>query len=461
MQVEKGILWQQGTLLQPQHFQLLERSGAGLLAPYRKYLEPHFWGVGALVLQKSALGVRCFELREGEFLFPDGTFVSVPDNGRVAARSLDDGWLEGGEPLTVLLGLKKWRAAGENVTIRTEQDSIEGVSRRLVAGEQAAATPDLHAGGPPAEVTRLDYVLQIFWDSELDQLGAYDLIPLARLERNGSEVRLSDCFVPPCLTCASTPALAGLVREIRDQLAARTRQLEQFKCRRGVHNAEFGSRDMAYLLALRTLNRYLPQVFHYSEDGRRHPWHLYGILRQLVGELSAFSDQVSALGAAADTTTLPAYDHRDLWGCFSAAQQLILRLLDEITAGPEYIISLNQTGDRFSADLKPTIFTGHNRFYLAVSTEADPKLVLQDLEQAVKVSAPEQVELLVARALPGIALQYLQVPPQELPRRTGTLYAAINHHDAQWSEVVKQRALALHWHGAPADLELELMVVGR
>ena len=87
--------------------------------------------------------------------------------------------------------------------------------------------------------------------------------------------------------------------------------------------------------------------------------------------------------------------------------------------------------------------------------------MLRTVEEAVKLSSPGQLPQLLSRSLPGIGLQYLQIPPQELPRRADTLYLAVDHHDEQWTAVAKGNAVALHWTGAPADLGIELMTVGR
>ncbi len=462
MNAQRPLFWDQGILLQPQHFQLFDRSCQGLLAPYQKYLEPHFWGVGAMTIQKSALGTRTFNLQAGEFLFPDGSFVSLPDNGCIDTRAFDEAWVEGGKPFTVYLGLKKWRETGENVTVLPTLETVAAVSTRFVTTTGHEEVKDLHAGGPESQVKRLRFVLKIFWETEQDQLGEYELIPLAQLERFGAEIRLSEDFIPPSLSCSSAPALYTLIREIRDQITSRSYQLEEHKSKRGIQTAEFGSRDMVYFLALRSVNRYVPLLFHYTETEQVHPWHLYGILRQLIGELTAFSERVSVLGELPDgKKMLPAYDHGNLWGCFSAAQDMISHLLDEITAGPEYVIRLAYDGTFYAADLKPAIFEGRNRFYLAVKTEADPATVLQALEDIAKLSSREHLDMLVSRSLPGIGLQHLQIPPQELPRRSNTLYFAINHHDDQWTAVGKQYCLALYWNSAPADMEIELMVVGR
>jgi type VI secretion system protein ImpJ len=462
MNAQRPLYWNQGILLQPQHFQLLDRTCQGLLSPYQKYLEPHFWGVGALTLQKSALGTRTFNLEDGEFLFPDGTFVSLSENGCIDSRAFNEAWVEGGKPFTVFLGLKKWRESGENVTVLPTLETVSTVSTRFVTTTGHEDVRDLHAGGPETQVKRLRFALKLFWETEHDQLGDYELIPLAQLERFGAEIRLSEDFIPPCLSCSASPSLHKLIREIRDQVTARGYQLEEHKSKRGIQTAEFGSRDMVYFLALRSVNRYVPLLFHYTDAEQFHPWHVYGILRQLIGELTAFSERVSVLGELHDgKKVLPVYDHCNLWGCFSAAQDMISHLLDEITAGPEYVIRLAFDGTFHAAELKPAIFEGRNRFFLAVKTEEDPKIVLQALEDIAKLSSREHLNMLVSRALPGIGLQYLQIPPQELPRRANTVYFAINHHDDQWAAVAKHHCLALYWNSAPADMELELMVVGR
>jgi len=462
MNAQKPLFWNQGVLLQPQHFQLLDRNCQGLLSPYQKYQEPHFWGVGAMALQKSALGTRTFNLLEGEFLFPDGTFVTLPANGCIDARAFDEAWVEGGKPFTVFLGLKKWRETGENVTVLPALEKVSSAATRFVTTTGHDEIKDLHAGGPEGQVKTLRFALKIFWETELDQLGEYELIPLAQLERFGSEIRLSEDFIPPSLSCSASASLHKLIREIRDQVTARGYQLEEHKSKRGIQTAEFGSRDMVYFLALRSVNRYVPLLFHYTEAEQIHPWHVYGVLRQLIGELTSFSERVSVLGELTDgKKILPEYNHLNLWGCFSAAQEMISHLLDEITAGPEYVIRLTNDGTYYSAELKPAIFEGRNRFFLAVKTEEDPKTVLRSLEDIAKLSSREHLHMLVSRALPGIGLQYLQIPPQELPRRANTAYFAINHHDEQWTAVTKHHGLALHWNDAPADLEIELMVVGR
>ncbi len=460
--MQRALFWHQGLFLQPQHFQLKDQYDQALLTPYNKFLSPHFWGIGEMEIQRAALGNRSFEIVSGEFLFPDMTYVVLPGNALIQARSFDEAWVEGGKSFPVYLGLRKFIEGGENVTVLADINHIADVNTRFVTAADADEVLDCHQNGPPAQVKQMYYVLRLFWESEMAGAGEYELIPVGRLEKSGDEIVLSSRFIPPCISLAGSDALDKLIREIRDQIAARARQLESYKRDRGIHSADFGTRDMLFFLALRSLNRYVPVLTHLTETRRVHPWSVYGVLRQLAGELSVFSGQISVTGETADgTALLPAYDHRNLWSCFSGAQKLIARLLDEITAGPEYIIELLYDETYFSADLPPALFEGRNRYYLVLETEADSQAVVRDAEGIAKLGTRELLPILIARALPGIKLQHQPVPPQELPRRAHSLYFQIDHNSDHWSEVKQQYNLALYWDAAPQDLKIELMVVER
>ena len=460
--MEKPLFWHQGLFLQPQHFQLGDLYTQSLLEPIYRFVQPYFWGSANCEIQDASLGTGTFSLTKGEFLFPDRTFVRLPENAVIEARSFNEDWIEGGKPLTVFVGLKKWSSVGENVTVLSKMEKLADVTTRFATVADPEAIADLHEGGPEAQVKRLSHVLKIFWETEKDRLGDYVLLPVAQLERSGEDVVLRQKFVSPCLAISNSGFLLDLVKEIRDQLAARAYQLESYKQDRGIHTAEFGSRDMVYLLALRSLNRYVPLLVQASQSPQVHPWQVYGLLKQIIGELSTFSQGVNVMGEAEDGSSLaPPYDHEGLWQCFSSAQALIIRLLDEITAGPEYVMQLLFDGTYYAAELNPAIFEGRNRFYLLFETEEDPKTVVDAMQKIAKLGSRESLPILIARALPGVRLEHLPAPPQELPRRARSVYFQIDHNSDQWGQVQKANNIALYWDAAPEDLKVELMVVGR
>ncbi len=460
--MERPLFWHQGLFLQPQHLQLADLHVQSLLTPVYSYLCPYPWGVGKMEVQAAALDNRTFNLLKGSFIFPDMTFVAIPGNAIVEARSFDEAWVEGGQPFTVYIGIKKWNESGENVTVLPRLSDLAEVNTRFVTSVDPEETRDLHQNGPAAQVQRLYHVLKVFWETEKDQLGEYHLIPAAQLERMGERVALSEKFIPPALTIKSSEILLRLLTDIKDQIASRGRQLESYKRDRGIHTAEFGARDTVYVLALRSLNRYIPLLEHALASNHVHPWTVYGVLRQIIGELSAFSEQVDVMGQMADESrSVLDYDHRNLGECFAGASAMITQLLDEITAGPEYVIQLLYDGTYYAAELPPAIFEGRNRFYLVFETETDPQSVLKALGTISKLSSRESLPLLIAQALPGIKMEHLSDPPQELPRRARAIYCQVDHHGDQWAQVQQGQNIALYWDTAPEDLKVELMVVGR
>lgn len=462
MNIPKTIFWHQGLFLQPHHFQQNDLYVQSLQEPFRKFLSPFFWGIAALDISKGALENQSLDVVSGEFVFPDGSYAVFPGNAVVSGRSFASAWEEEDKPFTVYLGIRKLDEADRNASEVVSLSDISSVTSRYVSVAEPEQVADLYETGPPGEVKKLHYVLKIFWETEKDMAGDYLLLPLARLERDGEATRLSSHFVPPAMTIQSSDILMQIIKDIRDQLGSRSRRLDEYKAQRGIHTSDFGARDMVFMLALRSLNRYVPLLFHFTEPNCIHPWQVFGLLRQLIGELSSFSNRINVLGEQDDgERLLGIYDHDNLGKIFLAAQALISQLLDEITAGPDYVIQLIFDGTYFAAELSLEQFAEGNRYYLVVETEEDPEKVLDALQSIAKVGSRESLPLLIARALPGVGLEHLVLPPQELPRRSHCFYFQINHHSDQWANVVKGNNIGLYWDNAPEDFKSELMIVRR
>jgi type VI secretion system protein ImpJ len=460
VQVEKPPYWHQGLFLQPQHLQLADLHHRDSIKPFQSYFKPHFWGVISFEIQEAALGNKSFEMRSGEFIFPDGTHVKFPGNAVVAPRSFDDSWLEGEKPFTVYLGLRKWNTVSKNVTIVSDLNDVRDLNTRYVTAADPEIIQDLHAGGPPAQVKRLSYVMRIFWETEKDELDNYYLVPIAQLERNGEDILLSQRFIPPCLTVAASEWITHVIKDVRDQITSRCRQLEEYKSPKEVQTMEFDIGYVVFLLALRSLNRYVPLLAHMTEATHLHPWDVYAAMRQLIGELSTFSEGLNASGERPDgTRSLPSYDHVNLRPCFSAVQHLVAELLDGITVGPGHLIRLEYDGKYYSGNISENMLAPKNRFWLVLRTEASGKTVTDAVERIVKLSAKKSITTLVARAIPGVPLEYFAVPPPGLPRRANSYYYRIDHSSPHWMDVVSVGAVALYWDTAPEDLIAEILVL--
>ena len=458
--MEKPLLWHQGLFLQPQHLQLLQLYSQSQIEPLYRYMTSEMWGVGRLEIMEAALGTGSFQIAKGAFVFPDMSFVKFPENAVCETRKFDAGWVEGGKPLMVYIGIKRLDDAGRNVTNISSKDTVTGINTRYVSFLEPEEVPDMHLDGPSSEVRSIRYAMRVFWETEKDRLGDYEIIPVAQLERRGEEVVLSETFIPPSLTLSSSSQLEKVIREIRDQISAKGFQLEGFKRDRGIQTSDFGSRDMVYLLALMTLNRYIPLLYQMTDSAQVHPLTAFGLLRQLIGELSSFSEKYNWAGDIAEEI-FPKYQHGNLGQCFFRAQSVITSLLDDITAGPEYVYALVYDGTYYSADLPASVFEGKNRFYLVINSSTEAKTMINSIEAGAKISSRESLPILIVRALPGVTLTRLDRPPQELPRRAGAVYYQLDHNTDQWGNVFKGKNIALFWDSAPSDLKVELMVTGR
>ncbi len=459
MHNNKPVFWHQGLFLQPQHFQLSDQYQEARLAPYQTYMHPHFWGVCQIEMLASSLSHRTCEIESGEFLFPDGSFVSIPGNAIVNPRSFEDDWVDPEKPFTIYLAVHKVSQFEDNVTVVPNLDSQADITTRYITTSSPENVKDVYVEGSDAQVKFLRYALKVVFDNEKDDMNDYDLMPIAQVVRDGDSIIYNRHYLPPCVNISSIPELARIVKEVRDEITGRAMQLSAYKS--PVHaKKEFDANMLRYKMALQALSRFVPRLFHITESGVVHPWAVYGVLRELVSEISTFTDRVSLLGESADGLKLvPSYDHSDLGNCFNGASSMVSQLLNEITIGPQYLVEMKKDAIAFDADVPSEFFTEYVDFFLIVNTVDDFEESQKSLLTAAKLASRDVVETLVERSLPGVGMIYLPTAPPGLPRRPNSYYLRVDVHDDQWASVVRQENVALIWDEAPEDVKIELVVV--
>ncbi|MCP3941328.1 MAG: type VI secretion system baseplate subunit TssK [Desulfobacteraceae bacterium] len=461
--MEKPIFWYQGLFLQPQHLQLNDKYNHELLSPYYKYLNPYLYGVEDLSFLKNDLANNVIRIEQGNLWFQDKTYVEINKNAIIEPRVFDESNLEDGKPMTVYIGLKKFSDQGKNVSVHSSKENFDGfgnINSRFVTSVESDNINDLYDEGSPAQVKNMSFFLRIFFEYELEYLGNFNLIPVMTIEKSGESIVATDSYIPPALTINSSQKLKEYVNETYNQLIARSYELESYKTERGINQAEFGSRDMVFLLSLRSINRYIPMLDHLIKSNV-HPWEIYGVFRQLAGELSTFSENISVLGIDEnDQNLMPVYNHLSLGECFMKSFQLVALLLDEITAGPKYIVPLKLEGDYFTANLEKEYFPGKNRFYIAIKSLTEPGELIENIDISLKAGSDKILSVIIQKSLPGIEITHMKNPPQELPRRAYTTYYQLNSSSEMWDKVKQHNNLSIYWKTAPQDVKLELMVIG-
>jgi type VI secretion system protein ImpJ len=460
----RPIFWGQGMFLQPQHFQQQDSYHEARLRGYLHWLYPFCWGVKSLVINEPALRNFMFEIEHCELVTWDGTIVrfqgeTLPSNARIVPRAFEPALDPGGRPLGVFLGLKRRQWEEDNVYLRREPGRNEAADvKQRRYSLQELETPDLLAeNGQNSSLQYLMHEVRLLCDQDAAVHSEdYELVKIAEVLRagEGQGAVLSMRYIPPSLSVHTSPVLAGMLKEIRDLLTAKGREFTEYKRQHRIQTMEMGARETAYLLIMQMLNRYIPLFHHHLEVQETYPSVLYALLRQLVGELSTFSETISVLGGP-----LPAYRHAQLWECFDAAIQVTKELLNELTKGPEYVIPLVFDGEYFAANLERRFFEGNNHYYLAIKVDIPPRDLERLLTETGKVCSREEMEALRQRALPGLMARYLENPPEELPRRAHSSYFELDHHGNLWRRIEQRQNIAVFCQLPPEKTEMQLMVI--
>jgi type VI secretion system protein ImpJ len=460
MKPEKPLFWHQGLFLQPQHFQQFELYCSSLTAPLHMYTNHWFWGVIKLHLDDEQLKNGVVVIDKGEFVFPDRTWVAAPENAVVLSRILDRKKFEPHKPFMLFAAVQQLSRTKANVTGEQNPEILAQAGVRYVADKSGNDVVDLHEYADPGTVAKLNHIVKIFVESEIEHLGDYSTVPIAQLEYDGERfVQYSD-FAPPALTLASSPVLLRIARSIADQLLAASRKLEQYKIPRDSlmqSNAEY----YIYMLGLLILNRYVPLLYHFLSSPSCHPFDYFGTLRQIIGELSSFTDRHGCLADLPDgTRLLNNYDHNDSQRCYNQAAEIIATLLRSLMTGPENTIPFTHDADGgYSAVLPLSIFEHSSQFYLQVCTSVKLERILTSVNDSIKIGSSQTITDLVSRSLPGLKVEYVKNPPPGIPRRSDTHCFRVDHLHEQWNEIQKNRSMCIYWDHASSDTSFELIVI--
>lgn len=465
MKVLRPVFWHEGLFLQPHHLQLQDLFHQELWTTGLRCVLPFPKGFLELEIRKEALVDLKFEIVRLELVFSDGTWVKIPGNAELEGRSLHGLWNEKAEPLEVYLGIKQLTEDRPNVSASCSESSMNGVltingSTRFKVIDIPERVQDIYAHQKESHVSFLQYELRLFVGPEVSEAGDYTLIKVAEVELDGDEARLSEDFIPPLLWAGASERLWSLIQEIRDRITGRGQGLMEYKATRLGRASQPGRQDLVLILALQCLNRHIPVWHHLTDTPRTHPYIIYGLLRQLVGELATFVPDAGALGQVGDQHELPPYQHNGLRECFEAGIQRLTIFLDNLAAGPEYIIDLLFDGTYYSGDLQSLHFEGRKRYYLVLESSVGAGELNNLLSTTAKIGTREYLPFLIARALPGLRFHALAETPPALPSRTGVTYFELETSDQEsWRHILGDQNLALYFEKPIQDLKAQLMLV--
>jgi type VI secretion system protein ImpJ len=450
--MSNAIYWHQGLFLQPQHFQYFEQQQNQQQQQMWKSLTGYFWGSLSCLFDENQLSNNVVSLKKGEFVLKDGTWLSyfsstaghVVDNCSITDLVVDAEQFSEQKYVEIYLVLPSIQAHHTNMG-ESLRFAKEGVNKSI---------SDNFHGGDPVDVPTVQYQarLSVQDDIKPDE----QKLVIARLELTPEGLILDRNFVATCLKIQGSESLTLLCEAILKELLERCRQFEDYKG--GQASGEFSNKIFRFRLALQTLSRYTAQLDHLMVSHSARPEDLYICLKQLVAELSIFSQKSDILGSQGSDNRALSYDHNQLNQVFSTVQLRIRDLLNELSVAPENLVRLEkQSSGLYQGNLRQQLLNDKMPLFVIVRSQTPGHIWQDDVLQFAKLGPSKLVPTLVERALPGLQLMLEQSRPEGLPHRPNSWYFRLMEEPEFMLALKNGDDLALDWGNAPDDVIIEVV----
>jgi type VI secretion system protein ImpJ len=463
------VVWSEGMYLGPHHFQAQSRyfEDSIRFATTSMWFEP--WGIIAAQLDAEALKNGTVSLLHARGLFPDGLVFHMPESDALPeARGIGDHFPPVRDGVTVMLAVPPRRAEEANTHVEGEA-SHENTGERNGVVENGAVKNEtlryraeamlLHdettgRDEKPVDIGRKN--IDILFDTEVP--GDLVTVPIARITRDGSGHYVFDeAFIPPAIEISASERLMAMLGRLIEILEEKSSRF----ARSGATGpggqprswAEFSTREIANFWLLHTVNSALAPLRHQYLTKRGHPEQLYAEMLRLGGALCTFAFE-------SHPRDLPLYDHRNLEKSFGDLDHHIRTHLETIVPTQYLEIPLVKRADFFyegvAADQRAL---DRARWILGVRSAVGEPDLIGRTPALVKLCSKDFVPQLVKRALPGMALTHLPVPPSAIPVKADYQYFSVSRSGPCWDHIVQTRQIGLYVPGDLPNPSLELLVI--
>jgi len=216
---------------------------------------------------------------------------------------------------------------------------------------------------------------------------------------------------------------------------------------------EYSPRDLAAFWLLHSVNSAIAVLRHLWTSKRGHPEELFLELSRLAGALCTFS-------LDSHPRTLPLYDHDEPGLCFSVLDAHIRSHLEIILPTNCIQVRLEKTANFFyEGEITDPRCLGRSRWVFSIHSDAGEAEVISRTPQLAKICSSKFVGELVKRAMAGLELTHLPMPPAAVPAKVETQYFGVNRSGPFWDSIVQTRRIGVYVPGELPNPELELFVV--
>jgi type VI secretion system protein ImpJ len=440
MSMGAKILWSEGLTLGPQHFQRQDMYHETRLLKMASALNPNFWGVRLLQWNMEGLGHNLLEAQAMSLIFQDGAVYDAPATD-LLPLALDLTQLpQEVNTFTIYAALP---------TIRPHGANAEKGGRYALA---EAETSDLFSDAVPIDVPFLRKQLRLMTHAEpRDGHVSFPVLRIHRDPRGGFEA--DPAFVPPCVAISAARPLQHLLDGLMSALSAKIVSLHNAHRKTNASTFEVHVGDITSWWMLNIISTANASLQHCARSRIQHPEDLYEKLLALAGGLMTFSDRYT-------TSDLPAYVHADPGVTFAQLDAVIRDLVDTVISARYFTIPLIAEDHRrthYRGALDAAKLTQETQFCLAVSADMPALELVAAVPIRFKIGSPDDIERIVASALPGIMLTHMPQVPAAVPVRPDTYYFLLSTKNGLYENALKAQAIAVYAPAGMRDLNIELI----
>jgi type VI secretion system protein ImpJ len=442
MKLLSRVVWSEGMHLGPHHFQVQNRYFEDSIQFATSSLWFASYGLTGLEMDAEALQNGTVALLHARGVFRDGLAFNMPESDVLPSpRAVADLFPPTRDGVIVALGIPPRKLNGFNCALEN------GVEARYIA--EARTLHDENTGSDERQIRLGRKNLRLIFDTE--PAGDLLTLPLARVVRDGAgHFEYDPTFVPPVLRISASRRLMALVQRLIEILDEKSATISRGA---GSGRAEFATREIANFWLLHAVNSALPMLRHQLVAKRGHPEELFVELSRLAGALCTFA-------LDSHPRDLPLYDHENLSDGFEKLDRHIRAHLETIVPTNCVSIPLEPAGDYFyEGEITDARVFGRSRWVFAIHSEIGEADLMVRTPQLIKICTPPFVRELVKRALPGMGLTHLPVPPQAIATRPEVQYFGISRSGPCWDHMVKTRRVGVYAPGEFPNPELEILVV--
>ena len=440
------VVWSEGMYLGPHHFQTQSRYFEDSIAFLAASLWHQPWGLLHAELDQKAIRNGSAVLLHASGIFPDGLTFELPNSDPAPEpRNLLEVFPSTDAMLPLYLAVPARRDNGFDCDLT----SPSGEARFSRMGRTLR---DETNGIDEREVDLGQKNIRLLTEAELtpDVLS----IPIAQVLRDGrGHLVYDEDFIPACLRLSASEPLMLLAKRLLETIGEKSATIARGARRHGRFEAGTGALDVANYWFLHALHSAIPPLQHLTTTRHAHPEDFYVELSRLSGALCTFA-------LDSDPRQLPAYHHRNPGPCFRALDAHIRRHLEIVVPSNTVTLAFQPVEPyMYSAPIPDERCLRRARWILSVRSSLGESDLLKLTPRLIKVCSARFVPELVKRALPGMTLTHLPVPPTAIRAEADMQYFSVETSGPCWEHILQTRTAGVYIPGEISQPEFDLTII--